>query len=115
LPYQWWEPVYFLDPEGKEMFGQWAGIAPHEGDELTFVVVNPVSSHAVYQLFLLSTISLDANNICTEIITADHLEKSGEKSAAQQGTGECTFTRSEGNTEEQVYPTAPADLVGKIF
>jgi hypothetical protein len=33
LQYRWWEPVYFLDEEGVETLGRWAGIAENMGDE----------------------------------------------------------------------------------
>jgi hypothetical protein len=32
LQYCWWEPVYFLDEEGTECLGRWAGVAEHVGD-----------------------------------------------------------------------------------
>ena len=40
LHFRWWEPVYYLDLEGVEHRGHWAGIAEHIGDELTWWIVS---------------------------------------------------------------------------
>ena len=47
LPFHWWEPVYYLDLEGVEHHGHWAGIVEHIGDELTWWIVSAETGKAV--------------------------------------------------------------------
>jgi hypothetical protein len=48
-------------------------IHKHVGDELTFVVISAITSHAVYRSDLQLAMRPDTSNICVEIITTDQL------------------------------------------
>jgi hypothetical protein len=49
LQFRWWEPVYFLDMNGTECLGRWAGVAEHVGDELTYIIVNESTHQAIFR------------------------------------------------------------------
>jgi hypothetical protein len=73
LQYRWWEPVYFLDEEGIETLGRWAGVAEHVGDELTFIVVSDATSHAMFRSDLRTATDPNAPNFQAETKAADKL------------------------------------------
>jgi hypothetical protein len=62
LQYRWWEPVYFLDEEGVETLGRWAGIAENVSDELTFIVVSDATSQAMFRSDLRTATDPNAPN-----------------------------------------------------
>jgi hypothetical protein len=113
LQYRRWEPVYFLDKEGTECLGRWAGVAEHVGEELTFIVVLEKTGHAMFRLDLLTATDSNAPNFRAKTVAADHLVSSGaqDPGSAFSPIGQLP----EVGEVEKVYPYAPEDLVGKTF
>jgi hypothetical protein len=113
LQYHWWEPVYFLDEEGTECLGRWAGVAKHVGDELTFIVVSDKTGHAMFRSDLRTVTDPNAPNFQAKTIAADHLASSG---AQDPGSVFSPIGQlPEVGEVKRVYPYALDDLVGKTF
>jgi hypothetical protein len=113
LQYRWWEPVYFLDEEGTECLGRWAGVAEHVGDELTFIVVSDKTGHAILRSDLRTATDPNAPNFRAETIAVDHLASSGAQDPGSVFSP--IGLLPEVGEVERVYPYAPDDLVGKTF
>ena len=58
LAYHWWQPVYYLDDDGKfpseskEKRGRWAGVAENIGDTLTYLIVSDETEKVVVRSVL---------------------------------------------------------------
>ena len=65
LLYQWWEPVYYYDPDmpfpdSRERLGHFAGFADDVGDSFCFKIVSTDTEQVIYRSVLRS--ALDDNN-----------------------------------------------------
>jgi hypothetical protein len=110
LQYQWWEPVYFLDDEGLETLGRWAGVAEHVGDELTFIVVSNETSHALFHSDLQTAADPNAPNFRAETNNVDKMFTSSSKDKDPRSTS--VFSPISTDTQdplEKVYPYLPED------
>jgi hypothetical protein len=112
LQFRWWEPVYFLNAEGVEEFGRWAGVAEHVGDELTYVVVATGTGNAVFRSDVRTASNPNAPNLQAENNAVAQLQ-----SPNAQGTGSMdVFEVSKPiEDDERIYPYAPEDLIWKAF
>jgi hypothetical protein len=117
LQYCWWEPVYFLNEDGEEVCGRWAGVAEHVGDELTFVVVNDATGFAVFWSDLCTATDPNTPNLRAEAVAADSRKLAEELSPVHKSTGSMNvFSLDDAeNNGEKVYPYAPEDLIGKVY
>jgi hypothetical protein len=114
LTYRWYEPVYFLDENGDECLGRWAGVADHVGDELTYVVISNKTGHAMYRSDLRTATDPNAPNFRAEVIAGDNLLK--KPTVDRKGTGSQPLFPSFGEEEkDKVYPFAPEELLGMSY
>jgi hypothetical protein len=115
LTYRWWEPVYYLNEEGTECLGCWAGVAEHVGDELTYVVVSNKTGHAMYRSDLRTATDPNAPNFCSEVVAGDKLFKKPSSDSKGTGSHQPLFLSFCDDEEEKHYPFAPEELLGKVF
>jgi hypothetical protein len=115
LPFRWYEPVYYLNSEGQEELGRWAGVAEHVGDELTYVVISDATGQAMYRSDIRTALDHNAPNFRAETKAADALRAKQDAKDAQDTGSQHVFAPIGHDDNEKVYPFAPDDLVGKVF
>jgi hypothetical protein len=115
LPFRWYEPVSYLNSEGQEELGRWAGVAEHVGDELTYIVISDATGQAMYRSDIRTALDHNAPNFRAETKAADALRAKQDANAAQDTGSQHIFAPIGHEDDEKVYPFAPDDLVGKVF
>jgi hypothetical protein len=114
LQYRWWEPVYFLDMDGTECLGRWAGVAEHVGDELTYIVISQKTNHAIYRSDIRTATDPNAPNFRAEVEAESKLQPSVPKDEGSQSIFPSFGVDDHHDEIEKVYPIAPEELVGKL-
>ena len=67
LAYHWWQPVYFMDDDGKfpssskEKRGRWVGVAENIGDTLTYLILSDDTEKVVARSILRPVTEEDFN------------------------------------------------------
>jgi hypothetical protein len=117
LQYRWWEPVYFLDEEGVETLGRWAGIAENVGDELMFIVVSEATCQAMFRSDLRTATNPNAPNFRAETIAADKLfrDTSGDKDLGRIASVFSPINQDPLVNSERVYPYPTEEMIGRTF
>ena len=78
--FHWWEPVYFAIPstarrypsKTPEQLGRWVGVASHQGDALTYLVLTDESKNVVSRSAVRSAVNAPFRNL-----RADNLPSAG--------------------------------------
>jgi hypothetical protein len=115
LRFCWWEHFYFLDMDGVECLGQWAGVAEHVGDKFTYMAVSETTHQAMYQSDICTTTDPNSPNYRAEVIYGMNL-----KHTAKQDEGSTLIFPTFGQGYivpfiEKVYPLMPSKLIGKTI
>jgi Reverse transcriptase (RNA-dependent DNA polymerase) len=70
LAFHWWEPVYFAShgsyPDTKERSGRMVGIAEHQGDAMTWLILDDITLQVVTRSSVRSALDPDTPNIRAE-------------------------------------------------
>jgi hypothetical protein len=99
LQFRWWEPVYYQDMDGNECLGQWAGVAEHVGEELTYIVISVKTGHAIYRLDIRNAADPNTPNFRAEVEDEAKLKPPVSKMRGAQSS--CTMEKMK-NSETQM-------------
>ena len=70
LAFRWWEPVYFSSPgsypDTKERSGRMVGIAEHQGDAMTWLILDDITLQIVTRSAIRSALDTSAPNFRAE-------------------------------------------------
>ena len=74
MMFRWWEPVYYSAPktfpsESRERLGRWVGVAEHQGDALTYLVLDDKTHMVVTRSQVRSALNPDHPNLRAETVT----------------------------------------------
>jgi hypothetical protein len=71
LPFRWWEPVYYnaysgFPSQSREKLGRWVGIADHQGDALTYLILDDATEKVVARSAVRSALNPQHPNLRAE-------------------------------------------------
>jgi hypothetical protein len=113
LSFRWWEPVYFLNKDGIECLGRWAGVAEHVGDELTYIVISEKTGQAIFRSDIRTATDPNAPNFRAEVIAGINLQPSAPKDEGSQPVFPLFGSDESAPVDEKVHPFMPEELIGK--
>jgi len=121
LNFHWWEPVYFAIPAASrhypsktpEQTGRWVGVAQHQGDALTYLVLADDSSKVVVRSAVRSAVNASFRNIRADRPISDGGEVASSKPLIQSVPD---LRDTELSPSELRLPSfTPEELLNKTF
>ena len=123
LAFRWYEPVYFKNynptntfpSDSNERLGRIVGVADHQGDALTFLVLDSITSKVVSRSELRSALTNDTPNLRAEQ-AATLLSADGETPASKPILSSTDVAGLDINPSDLKLPRfSPEELLGKTF
>ena len=121
LVFRWWEPVYYHAPsesfpDTKERSGRWVGVAEHQGDALTYLILDDESQHVVARSMVRTALDEQTPNKRAKPASDGGEDDYSSSTHAPLLQSVTDLLASEVDPSEVRLPTfSPEELIGRTF
>ena len=114
LAFRWWEPIYYAQhdtfPNPKEMTGRIVGIAEHQGDAMTYLVLDDKSQKVIARSAVRKALDPNSPNL-----RADFMSNSGEFSTHKPIISTSDVIGHKDPSSLKLPKFSPEELIGLTF